>query len=99
METRWLSRLIAWKHECRPRNVTASNGRVYCRALGLGVHGQRGVERADEIISEATTTTVPANYFDELLVALDEPQPAPRLAKAAHRARRQRWIKAKEVRG
>jgi uncharacterized protein (DUF1778 family) len=53
------------------------------------------VERADEIISEATTTTVPANYFDELLVALDEPQPAPRLAKAAQRARRQRRIKAR----
>lgn len=53
------------------------------------------VERADEIIFEATTTTVPADYFDELLVALDEPQRAPRLAKAAHRARRQRRIKAR----
>ncbi len=53
------------------------------------------VERADEIISEATTTTLPANYFDELLIALDEPQPAPRLAKAAQRERRQRRIKAR----
>jgi len=52
------------------------------------------VERADEIISEATTTTVPANYFDELLTALDEPQPAPRLAKAAQRARKRGRIKA-----
>lgn len=51
------------------------------------------VERADEIISEATTTTVPADYFDELLVALDEPQPAPRLAKAAQRARKRGRIK------
>ncbi len=53
------------------------------------------VERADEIISEATTTTVPAKYFDGLLVALDEPQPAPRLAEAAQRERRQRRIKAR----
>lgn len=46
------------------------------------------VERADEIIAEATTTAVPAEYFDEMLAALDMPGPAPRLAKAAKRARR-----------
>jgi len=46
------------------------------------------VERADEIIAAATTTVVPADYFDALLVALDEPESAPRLAKAAKRSRR-----------
>jgi uncharacterized protein (DUF1778 family) len=50
------------------------------------------VERAEQIIAEATTTTVAADYFDELLAALDEPTPTPRLAKAAKHARRSRRI-------
>jgi len=53
------------------------------------------VERAEEIIAEATTTTIPAGYFDGLLAALDEPEPAPRLAKAARRARRTPRISAR----
>jgi len=53
------------------------------------------VERADEIIAEATTTTVPADYFDVLLAALDEPAQAPRLAQAAKRARRSPRISAR----
>jgi uncharacterized protein (DUF1778 family) len=52
------------------------------------------VERAEEIIAEATTTTVPADYFDGLLAALDEPAQAPRLAQAAKRARRSPRISA-----
>ncbi len=50
------------------------------------------VERAEELIAEYTTTIVPADYFDSLLAALDEPDPAPRLAKAAADARRSRRI-------
>ena len=46
------------------------------------------VERADEVVAEATTTVVPAQYFDSLLAALDQPEPAPALARAARRARR-----------
>lgn len=53
------------------------------------------VERADEIIAAATTTVVPADYFDALLEALDEPEPAPRLARAAKRARRTAHITAR----
>ena len=53
------------------------------------------VERADEIIAEATTTTVPADYFDGLLAVLDEPAQAPRLAQAAKRARRSPRISAR----
>lgn len=45
------------------------------------------VERADEIIATASSTTVPSDYFDELLAALDEPHAAPGLARAARRAR------------
>ena len=52
------------------------------------------VERADEISAEATTT-VPADYFDGLLAALDEPAQAPRLAQAAKRARRSPRISAR----
>lgn len=50
------------------------------------------VARADEVIAAATTTLVPADYFDQLVTALDEPDAAPRLAKAARRARRDAQI-------
>ncbi|MFW6090467.1 MAG: DUF1778 domain-containing protein [Actinomycetota bacterium] len=53
------------------------------------------VERADEIIAAATTTVAPADYFDGLLAALDEPDHAPRLAKAAKRSRRASRIAAR----
>jgi uncharacterized protein (DUF1778 family) len=46
------------------------------------------IERANEVIAAATTTVVPADYFDSVLAALDKPEPAPRLAKAAKRTRR-----------
>ena len=53
------------------------------------------IERADEVIAEATTTVVPGDYFDSLLAALDRPSPAPGLARAARRARRSGRITAK----
>lgn len=53
------------------------------------------VERADELIAQHTTTIVPADYFDALLATLDEPDPAPRLAKAAADAKRRRRIVAR----
>lgn len=46
------------------------------------------VDRADQIIAETTSTTVPADYFDRLLDALDEPDPAPNLTRTAKRATR-----------
>lgn len=60
-------------------------------AAGLSVSAfvvEAAVERAEEVIAAATTTVVPADYFDDLLAALDEPDDAPRLAEAAKRARR-----------
>lgn len=43
--------------------------------------------RADELL--ASRTPVPADYFDQLLSALDErPTPIPELARAARRPRR-----------
>ena len=49
------------------------------------------VERAEELVAEQTTTTVPADYFDRLLNALDRADRAPALTKAArHAARRPR---------
>ena len=46
-------------------------------------------ERAEEVLQAATTTTVPADYFEKLHRALDEPPaPNPALQRAARRARR-----------
>ncbi len=53
------------------------------------------VERAEEVIAAATTTVAPADYFDELLAALDEPEPAARLSKAATQSRRSPRIAAR----
>jgi uncharacterized protein (DUF1778 family) len=46
-------------------------------------------ERADRVLQEhMTATTVPAEFFDELLAALDQPAtPNPALTAAARRAR------------
>ena len=44
-------------------------------------------DRADEVL--ASRTVVPADYFDQLLAALDAPpEPMPALARAAKRQRR-----------
>lgn len=69
----------------------ASTAGLSVSAFMVGV----AVERADEIIAAATTTVVPADYFDDLLGALDEPELAPRLAKAAKRSRRSPRIAAR----
>lgn len=53
------------------------------------------VDRAEEIIAAATTTVVPADYFDGLLAALDEPEAAPRLERAAKRSRRTARVAAR----
>lgn len=53
------------------------------------------VKRADEIIAAATTNVVPTDYFDGLLTALDTPEPAPRLVKAAQRSRRSPRVTAR----
>lgn len=46
------------------------------------------VERADEIIANWSTTTVSAEFFDEMLAALDAPaQKNEALSKAVHRYR------------
>ncbi len=45
-------------------------------------------ERADEVLSAATTTLVDPDYFDVLLASLDHPDPAPGLSKAAEQAAR-----------
>jgi uncharacterized protein (DUF1778 family) len=45
-------------------------------------------ERADQVLRDQRETVVPADYFDRLLAALDEPDVAgERLARAAQRAR------------
>jgi uncharacterized protein (DUF1778 family) len=46
------------------------------------------VERAEELVAAQMSTTVPADYFDRLLSAIDEPESAPTLAKVARRVNR-----------
>lgn len=51
-------------------------------------------QRAEEVIAERSSTVVPPDYFDQLLAALDEaPEPSPRLAAAAKKARRRARIR------
>ena len=46
------------------------------------------VAHADDVITAATTTLVPADYFDDLVTALDEPDAVRRLEGAVAQARR-----------
>ena len=56
------------------------------------------VRLSGEVIAEATTTTVPADYFDELLAALDVAGPAPQLTEAAKRGNRTPRIAPRKLR-
>lgn len=51
------------------------------------------LERAEIVVTERATTVLPAAYFDELVAALDEPDAAPRLERAARNAARKRRIR------
>jgi uncharacterized protein (DUF1778 family) len=46
------------------------------------------VERAEELVTAQMSTSVPADYFDRLIDALDHADRAPTLAKAAKRVAR-----------
>jgi uncharacterized protein (DUF1778 family) len=50
-------------------------------------------EKAKQLLAAKTTTIVPADYFDRLLSVIDRPDRAPRLARAARRARAQKRIR------
>lgn len=53
------------------------------------------VDRAEELLAAQMSTTVPADYFDQLVSALDQPDRAPTLAKAAKRVTRRPRIAAR----
>lgn len=53
---------------------------------------EAAVERAEELTAAQLATTVPADYFDRLVSALDTAESAPTLARAASQARRRRRI-------
>lgn len=64
--------------------------------VGLSVSGflvGAAVDRADEVIATASSTRASSTFFDDLVAALDAPDPAPRLSAAAERARRTPRIK------
>jgi len=41
------------------------------------------LQRAEVVVTQEATTTVPAEFFDRLLASLDKPDDAPALARAA----------------
>lgn len=50
------------------------------------------MDRADVLVREQASTVVPAAYFDRLVRSLDDADHAPRLARAAARAKQLRRI-------
>jgi len=62
------------------------------RAVSVGEFVRTAAEdEADEVLRGQTVTVIPADDFDRLIAALDEPViPAPALVAAARRARRLR---------
>jgi uncharacterized protein (DUF1778 family) len=52
------------------------------------------LDRAEVVVSERASTVLPGDYFDRLVASLDTPEEAPRLARAARRARAHKQIKA-----
>ncbi|MGI8793117.1 MAG: DUF1778 domain-containing protein [Acidimicrobiales bacterium] len=67
-------------------------------ATGMSVSAfmvSAALDRAEEVNATATATTVSADYFDDLLAALDLADPAPRLARAAKDAHRRPRIAAR----
>ena len=50
------------------------------------------MERAEHLLAQRDVTTVPAEYFDHLLLALDDPDRVPNLKRVAKRAARRRRI-------
>lgn len=53
------------------------------------------VERAEELVAEQMSTSVPADYFDRLVDSLDRADDAPTLAKAARKSKRKPRIAAR----
>jgi len=53
------------------------------------------VDRAEELLAAQMSTTVPADYFEQLVGALDQPDRASTLAKAAKRVARRPRIAAR----
>jgi uncharacterized protein (DUF1778 family) len=51
-------------------------------------------ERAEEIVAARMRTIVPEDYFESLLMSLDDPDAVPRLARAAKSARQAARIAA-----
>ncbi len=61
----------------RAANMAQISVSAFCR--------ESAVEKAEKLIAEQTTTVVPADFFDSLLSAIDKPDKAQNLAKAARK--------------
>ncbi|MGO9877593.1 MAG: DUF1778 domain-containing protein [Acidimicrobiia bacterium] len=56
---------------------------------------EAAVDRAEALLADQMSTGVPAGYFDQLVNALDRPDRAPTLTKAAKRVARRPRIAAR----
>ena len=78
--------------EARIAPLSAERIRYASELLQSSVSGfvvRSALAAAEEVIAQHAYTTVPSDYFKELLAALDAPvRPMPRLSEAARRHRR-----------
>jgi uncharacterized protein (DUF1778 family) len=51
------------------------------------------VEKAEQVIADSAVTSVPADYFDRLVAAIDRAERSPRLARAAKRVHQRQRIR------
>ncbi len=68
------------------------------RLAGISVSGfvvEAAVDRAEALLADQMSTGVSAGYFDELVNALDRPDRAPMLTKAASQVTRGQRIAAR----
>jgi uncharacterized protein (DUF1778 family) len=86
--------VVGFKTERMEARISADERALIERAAaltGMSVSAllvSSAVAHADDVITAATTTLVPADYFDDLVTALDEPDAVPRLEGAVAQARR-----------
>lgn len=66
---------------------------TWTRLLLVSVPADPAIERADQILGPGPVTLLPADQFDALLAALDQPpRVIPELARIATRVRRSRTV-------
>jgi uncharacterized protein (DUF1778 family) len=91
--------VVATKTDRLEARLTSAERREIERAASLASESvssfvvTAAIQRAEAIVSERASMSLPAGYFDRLLQSLDEPDRAPALERAALRIARNQRIK------